>query len=201
MSKQHPDRLEFSQPFWEQDWEECCSLLLSAVRSLHENGQETGETLEAISHLSGALGIKALLFPTWGELFMQTGSPHGTVLRAIATTPSNVCMSRVTATLRTIEAICFLRVVGADAKEALVAPSRRPPSSCICSFLPALLGRAPLPIRREALTICRSHCPQRSYRCSVATRHGSLWYQFVFAGVLGGFARRVRRSLGGSVAN
>jgi hypothetical protein len=45
MSKQYPDRLEFDRSFQEQDWEERCSLLLSAARSLHENGQETGETI------------------------------------------------------------------------------------------------------------------------------------------------------------
>lgn len=105
MSKQHPDRLKFDHLEREQDWEERCGLLLSPARALHENGQETGETLEAIMRLGGALGIKAALFPTWGKLFMQIDSTHGTVLSAIAATPSNVGMNRVNATLRAIEAI------------------------------------------------------------------------------------------------
>jgi uncharacterized membrane protein YjjB (DUF3815 family) len=144
MSNQYPDRLEFDRSSQEQDWEDRCSLLLSAARSLHENGQETGETIAAISHLGGALGIKASLFPAWGELFVQIDSNHGSVLSAIAATPSNVSMNRVTATLRTIEAICEGRIVGADAKEALAAASRRPPSELYLFVLACVAGAVAL---------------------------------------------------------
>lgn len=144
MSKQYPDRLEFGQPLWEPDWEERCGLLLSAARGLHENGQETGETLEAITRLGGVLGIKASLFPSWGELFVQISSTHGTVLRVIAATPSSVSMSRVTATLQTIEAICDGRIAGAEAKEALAAASRRPPSNLYLFVLACFAGASAL---------------------------------------------------------
>ena len=144
MSKQHPDRLEIDHLEREQDWEERCGLLLSAARALHENGQETGAALEAITRLGGALGIKATLFPTWGELFMQIDSTHGTVLSAIAATPSNVSMNRVTATLRAIEAICEGRIMGAAAKEALAAASRRSPSNLYLFVLACLAGASAL---------------------------------------------------------
>lgn len=102
------------------------ALLLLAVRILHESGEETSGSLTAAARLGAFLSIHASPTFTWNRIFLQE---DGDRLRVGEATASSVNMSRVVATLNTVDALCAGHISKAEAKTALEAAGRIPAAS------------------------------------------------------------------------
>ena len=118
---------------------------MAAAVGLHANGQETEETIKAVSRLGAALGSPATLFPWWGELLLQTEVADGNVrLRVHAATPSAVSMDRVSAIMRCVEDVCYGRVQAEDAETAVATALALPPASPLLFILACVVGACAL---------------------------------------------------------
>ena len=54
------------------------NLVLAFAKVLYVNGQATEDTLSAAKRLGGALGLRAVIMPRWGELQLVAEDAHGT---------------------------------------------------------------------------------------------------------------------------
>ena len=57
--------------------EERSNLILAFARVLFINGESTHQTLGAVQRVSNCLGLRATIFPRWGELEVQTEDAYG----------------------------------------------------------------------------------------------------------------------------
>ena len=116
--------------------------MAAVARALHENGQETAETILAVSRLGRALDLPAALMPRWGELLLQTRAPDGhTGLLMIDAVPASVSMNRVAAVMRCVEALCANRGSLAVA-DTSVAAAAATPVAPLPLFVPACVTGA-----------------------------------------------------------
>jgi uncharacterized membrane protein YjjP (DUF1212 family) len=118
-------------------------LVLVAMKTLHENGNDTSSTLEAAERLTKRLGIEARVVPEWGELFL---SIDRFLLRAIEAVPGNINMNRVVATLRVVDAIKQGSLAAPEAAAALNEAARALPSNALVFAAACGFGAAALSI-------------------------------------------------------
>ena len=83
--------------------QESSDLILSFAKVLFHNGQATDQTISATERLGRALGLRASIFPLWGELNLQTEDTDAKLSAQIAADPSGVDMNRVASTMRAVE--------------------------------------------------------------------------------------------------
>src|SRR6516164_3102170 len=83
--------------------QESSDLILSTAKLLFHNGQATDQTISATERLGRALGLRASIFPLWGELDLQTEDTDAKLSAQIAADPSSVDMNRVASTMRTVK--------------------------------------------------------------------------------------------------
>src|SRR5215813_13610525 len=108
--------------------EERLNLILTFARVLYINGESTQKTLDIAERVSNSLGLRATIFPHWGELEVQTEDANGQLVSVIEAVPSGVDMDRVASTLRTAEDLSSGRLGPADAQEAVNRIAKAPPS-------------------------------------------------------------------------
>ena len=126
--------------------EERLDLILAFVRVLYINGESTEQTLRAGERLSDCLGVRATIFPHWGDLEVQTKDNNGHLISAIDAAPSGVDMDRVSSTLRAIEELCAGRLVPADARETIRRIAEAPPAPTWLFTLAAGVGAVALAV-------------------------------------------------------
>ena len=120
-------------------------LIAAAARALHENGQETAETIHAASRLGQTLDLPATLLPRWGELLLQTRTPDGhTRLVMLEAVPASVSMNRVLAVMRCIEALCTNRIPLAGASASIAAAAATPVTALPLFVLACVTGATAL---------------------------------------------------------
>lgn len=125
----------------EQSHEDDYALLLLAVRTLHENGEETSGSLDVAVRLSAYLGMQTKVDLSWDKITLRVNDDR---VRVAPAQPLNVNMSRVVATLQAVENICAGRLPGGQAKEALEAASHAPASSLPLFVLACTAGAGAL---------------------------------------------------------
>src|SRR5499427_2499465 len=126
--------------------EERLDLILAFVRVLYINGESTEQTLRAGERLSDCLGVRATIFPHWGDLEVQTKDNNGHLISAIDAAPSGADMDRVSSTLRAIEELCAGRLVPADARETINRIAEAPPAPTWLFTLAAGVGAMALAV-------------------------------------------------------
>ena len=126
--------------------EERSNLILAFARVLFINGESTHQTLSAAEHLGNCLGLRATIFPHWGELEVQTDNTDGRFNSAIEAAPSGVDMDRVASTLRTVEELCDGRLAPANAMEAINRIAKAPPAPTWLFTLAAAVGAVALAV-------------------------------------------------------
>jgi uncharacterized membrane protein YjjP (DUF1212 family) len=126
--------------------EERSNLILAFARVLYINGESTHQTLGAAERLSNCLGVRATIFPHWGELEVQTEDTNGKFISAIESTPSGVDMDRVASTLRTVEDLCDGRLDPAKAMDAINRIANAPAAPTWLFTLAAAVGAAALAV-------------------------------------------------------
>ncbi len=102
-------------------------LVLRAATLLFAHGQTTERTVEATARLAAALGLRATLFPRWGELILHADDG----IAMAAATPLGVDMGKVAAMMALIDDASARRVDAAAVPAALAAIERRPPVSVL----------------------------------------------------------------------
>jgi uncharacterized membrane protein YjjP (DUF1212 family) len=108
--------------------EESSNLILAFTRVLFTNGDSTHQTLGTAERLCNCLGLRATVFPRWGELEIQTEDIDRKFISATEAAPSGVNMERVASTLQTVEELCEGRIAPADAMEAIHKIAEAPPA-------------------------------------------------------------------------
>lgn len=126
--------------------EERSNLMLAFARVSYINGESTHQILSAAERLSNCLGFRAMIFPHWGELEVQTEDTDGKFISAIEAAPSGVDMDRVASTSRAIEELCNGRLAPANAMEAITRIAEAPPASTWLFTVAAAVGAVALAV-------------------------------------------------------
>src|SRR5262249_38036786 len=124
--------------------QERSDLVLTFAQVLHENGQSTGDTLAAAERLGNKLGLRARLFPRWGELQLEATDGASKRVSLVAADPTGVDMERVASAMRTIDE------AGVHAQpaalETITAIARMPPAPTWLFTLAAAVGAVALSV-------------------------------------------------------
>ena len=126
--------------------EERSNLVLAFARVLYINGESTHQTLGVAERLSTCLGLRATIFPYWGELEVQTEDTDGKLVSTVEASPSGVDMDRVASTSRTVEELCNGWLAPAKAMEAISRISEAPPAPTWLFTLAAAVGAVALAV-------------------------------------------------------
>jgi uncharacterized membrane protein YjjP (DUF1212 family) len=103
-------------------------LILQLTRILFVNGESTQLTLSTGERLARCLGLRAAIFPRWGELQIQVEDEAGAFLAAVEAVPSGVDMDRVASALRSAQDLCDGRLTPASAAAANISIEKAPPA-------------------------------------------------------------------------
>ena len=126
--------------------EEGSTLILAFARVLYVNGESTQKTVRIAERMSDCLGLRATIFPRWGELEIQTEDTGGKSVSAVDAAPSGVEMDRVSSTLRAVEELCDGRLSGANAMAAIRRLAEAPPAPTWLFTLAAAVGAVALAV-------------------------------------------------------
>ncbi len=126
--------------------EERSNLILTFARVLFINGESTLLTVSTAGRLGQCLGLRATIFPRWGELEVQTEDANGTSMSAIPAAPFGVNMNRVASTLRTVEELYDGRLSPAKAMAAITRIADAPPAPTWLFTLAAAVGAVALAV-------------------------------------------------------
>src|SRR5215467_15917130 len=126
--------------------QECSDLILSTAKVLFHNGQATDQTISATERLGRALGLRASIFPLWGELDLQTEDRNAKLSAQIAADPSGVDMNRVASTMRMVEDVEAGRLSAEAASNALAAIAKASPAPTWLFALAAAAGAVALSV-------------------------------------------------------
>ena len=126
--------------------QECSDLILSTAKVLFHNGQATDQTISATERLGRALGLRASIFPLWGELDLQTEDRNAKLSAQIAADPSGVDMNRVASTMRMVEDVEAGRLSAEAASKALAAIAKTSPAPAWLFALAAAAGAVALSV-------------------------------------------------------
>jgi uncharacterized membrane protein YjjP (DUF1212 family) len=132
------------QGFGTADARAVLDLVLASAKLLFVNGQSTQRMAVAVEQLSDRIGIRASVFPRWGELTLRIEDVPGPHCETVAASPASVDMHKVVATTRIVDLVCDGRIDAAAAKSALEAVAHLPPVSTARFALMAAAGAAAL---------------------------------------------------------
>jgi uncharacterized membrane protein YjjP (DUF1212 family) len=119
-------------------------LVSTSAKLLFVNGQTTERTVTASERLAEELGLRASLFPRWGELVVRIQDDDGSRHEILAAEPVGMDMSKVAGTMAVIDQVCDRRVDAAAARSDLERITRLPPVSIARFALLAAAGAAAL---------------------------------------------------------
>ena len=126
--------------------EERSNLILAFARVLFINGESTQLAVSTAERLGQRLGLRATIFPRWGELEIQTENADGTSISAIPAAPLGVDMGRVASTLRTVEELCDGQLAPVNAMEAITKIAEAAPAPTWLFTLAAAVGAVALAV-------------------------------------------------------
>ncbi len=122
------------------------NLILASAKILLANGQTTKTVVEAAKKLGASLGVRATVFPRWGELSVRIEDAAGSHFEALAAEPSGVDMNKVVATMDVIDQVLDKRMDAPAAMSALGTINQFPPVSLVRFALFAGAGAAALAV-------------------------------------------------------
>jgi uncharacterized membrane protein YjjP (DUF1212 family) len=179
-------------------------LILTAVRILFENGQTTERTVDASKQFAEALGLRATLFPRWGELALRIEQDAGSLYETVGAVPAGMDMNKVTATISVIDRFCQGHLDAAATGPALEAITRLPAVPIARFALFAAAGAAALGVIfgvthfLSLLIIAVSAGAGACLRRWLAKRSRNLFVQpfcaALLAGIIGAIAVRLQLS-------
>ena len=179
-------------------------LILISARLLFANGQTTRTMVAAVEKLGVRLGIRASVFPRWGELAVRIEDAAGSRYEIIAVEPAGVDMHKVIATMDVVDQVYDKRMDAIAARSALETISRFPPVSLARFALLAGAGAAALGVIFDAthvpslILIGISAGAGACLRRWLAAKSSNLFVQpfcaALLAGIVGAIAVRLQLS-------
>ena len=124
--------------------EEKASLVLSVAEGLFVNGQSTARVVATAERLANRFGLKARLFPRWGELTLRLDTAEGQQTWMVETNPLGVDMTRVAGLSHLAAQMMEGRLAGPQAHAAIAAATRTPAAPLWLFVLAAAAGGAAL---------------------------------------------------------
>ena len=100
-------------------------VISDCAQLLFANGQTTEILIESVPQLAASLGVRASVFPSWGELTLRVEGDAGPGYEMIATEPAGMDITRVSATMGVVGEVCNGRM---DAVAARLARHFQPAS-------------------------------------------------------------------------
>jgi uncharacterized membrane protein YjjP (DUF1212 family) len=119
-------------------------LVSTAAKLLFGNGQTTERVVAASEQLAEALGLRATVFPRWGELVVQIEDEPSSRCAIFAVEPAGMEMNKVARTMAVIDTICDGRMEVAAVRPMLEAIAQLPPVSIARFAFFAAAGAAAL---------------------------------------------------------
>jgi uncharacterized membrane protein YjjP (DUF1212 family) len=106
-------------------------LLIASAQLLFTNGQTTERTVMAVARFGEALGVRATVFPRWGDLTVRIEDDGGARSDIVGAAPAGVEMHRVAETTKLIDAFSDGRTDTAAVHAGLQAIAQLPPVSLL----------------------------------------------------------------------
>jgi len=179
-------------------------VISSAARLLFANGQTTERMVLATKQLGVGLGVRANVFPRWGELDVCVEDGAGAHGERIVAKPSGVDMSKVIATQELVDRVHDGRMVSSEAKVELEKISLSKPVSILRFSAMAGAGAAALGVifgtahLLSLILIALSATMGALIRRGLARMSHNLYVQpfcaALFAGVVGAVVVRMQLS-------
>jgi uncharacterized membrane protein YjjP (DUF1212 family) len=119
-------------------------LITSGAALLFANGQTTEGMVSAVIRTARTRGLKANVFPRWGELTVRIEGNASSQDSRIAVDPSGVDMNKVAAAMAVFDQVQDGRMDTAEAKSAFAGINRLPPVSLLRFAVMAAAGAAAL---------------------------------------------------------
>jgi uncharacterized membrane protein YjjP (DUF1212 family) len=107
------------------------NLVLTSAKLLFVNGQTTRTIVGVVEKLGDSLGVRAVVFPRWGELTVRIEDAVGSHSDTISVKPSGVDMKRVVATMDVVDQIRDQRMDATTARLALLTINQFQPVSLV----------------------------------------------------------------------
>lgn len=124
--------------------EAALELIAASTRLLFTNGQTTERVMVAAKQMAASLGVKAGVFPSWGELAIRLEGDNRSDM--IAAEPAGVDMHKVVATMTVVDEVRAGRMDAATAQSTLVSIAHDPPISLIRFAAMAAAGAVALSV-------------------------------------------------------
>src|SRR6266853_3215278 len=121
-------------------------LVLTFARTLHVNGQSTGEMVAAAERLSNSLGLRATIIPRWGELQLQAPDGSARLVSIMAASPTGVDMDRVASAMQASDEVGAGQLALPALAETITAIAHAPPVPTWLFTLAAAAGAAALSV-------------------------------------------------------
>ena len=176
----------------------------TCARLLFANGQTTKILSDSVQELAGSLGLRASVFPSWGELTLRVEGDAGPSYEMIATEPAGMDMTRVSATMGVVGEVRNGRMDAVAARLALEEIGRFPPVSLARFALLAGAGAAALAVifgeihlHILALIAISAGAGACLRRCVAGISHNLFIQPFcaaLLAGIVGAIAVRLQLS-------
>jgi len=77
--------------------------VLKFAQELHNNGETTGETIEATKRLGKVLSLSTDVIPGWREILLQSADGNEKLLSVANANPTGVDMDHVSSAMRLID--------------------------------------------------------------------------------------------------
>jgi uncharacterized membrane protein YjjP (DUF1212 family) len=126
--------------------QERSDLVLSFARVLFDNGETTGEVVQAAKELGRNLGLSIELIPGWKDLQLQAGDGSAKLVSATIASPTGIDMDRVSSAMNAVDEIRTNQLSSLAASKTIEIISRAPPSPTWMFTLAAAAGAAALSV-------------------------------------------------------
>jgi len=130
----------------EMTFEERCSAVVAFARVLYVDGQATDQTVSATEQFSDFFGVRAAIFPRWGELEFQFEDAGARRTDVVEANPAGVDMDRVSSAMHTLEDLRGGTLAPKVASQRIAAISKAGPCPTWLFALAAATGAVALAV-------------------------------------------------------
>jgi len=126
--------------------QEKSDLVLAFAQVLHVNGESTDQTVTETAHLSESLGLRATIFPRWGEIQLLARDGTTELVSVVQAAPTGVDMDRVISTRHAIDELRAGKLTPSAADEKIKTIAHAAPAPTWLFTLAAAAGAAALSV-------------------------------------------------------
>jgi len=126
--------------------QERSDLVLKFAQVLHNDGETTGETIEATKRLGKVLGLSTEVIPGWREILLQSADGNEKLLSVANANPTGVDMDRVSSAMQLIDNAGSQKTTYANLEKDIKTIAHTPPAPTWLFALAAAGGAVALSV-------------------------------------------------------